>query len=93
MTFRALPRSLIARLVGISLLLLLVVQAAGFAVVRASIDRNARSQIARELDTDERVWHRLLEQNAERLRQGSVLLAADFGFRSAVNSGDRDTIQ
>jgi len=93
LTIRALPRSLIARLVGISLLLLLVVQAAGFAVVRASIDRNARSQIARELDTDERVWHRLLEQNAERLRQGSVLLAADFGFRSAVHSGDQGTIQ
>ena len=93
MTIRAFPRSLIARLVGISLLLLLVVQAAGFAVVRASIDRNARSQIARELDTDERVWHRLLEQNADRLRQGSGLLAADFGFRSAVNSGDQGTIQ
>ena len=40
-----LRRSLILRLVGISLLLLLIVQAAGFAVVRASIDRNARAQI------------------------------------------------
>ena len=43
-------RSLILRLVGLSLLLLLIVQAAGFAVVRASIDRNARAQIARALD-------------------------------------------
>ena len=86
-------RSLILRLVGLSLLLLLIVQAAGFAVVRASIDRNARAQIARALDLDENIWRRLLEQNAERLRQGSALLAADYGFRSAVNSGDEDTIQ
>lgn len=86
-------RSLIARLVGISLLLLLIVQIAGFAVVRNSIDRNARSQIAHTLDTDENVWRRLLEQNAERLRQGATLLAADYGFRAAVGSGDQRTIQ
>lgn len=86
-------RSLILRLVGLSLLLLLIVQAAGFAVVRASIERNARGQISRALDVDENVWRRLLEQNADKLRQGSGLLAADYGFRSAVNSGDADTIQ
>lgn len=91
--WKALWRSLILRLVGVSLLLLLVVQLAGFAVVRASIERNARSQIARQLDVDENVWLRLLEQNAERLRQGSALLAADYGFRSAVHSGDEETIQ
>ncbi len=93
MTLRGARHSLIVRLVGLSLLLLLIVQAAGFAVVRASIDRNARSQIARALDIDENVWHWLLEQNADRLRQGSALLAADYGFRSAVNSDDEETIQ
>lgn len=90
---RLVRRSLILRMVGLSLLLLLIVQAAGFAVVRASIDRNARAQIARALDLDENIWSRLLDQNAERLRQGSALLAADYGFRSAVNSGDEETIQ
>ena len=80
-------------MVGVSILLLLIVQLAGFTVVRTSIERNARTQIERELDTDENVWRRLLEQNAERLRQGSALLAADFGFRSAVNSGDQETIR
>ncbi|WP_338797254.1 EAL domain-containing protein [Acidovorax sp. DW039] len=88
-----LRRSLILRLVGVSLLLLLCVQLAGFAVVRASIERNARAQIARQLDVDENVWRRLLDQNAERLRQGSALLAADYGFRSAVHSGEEETIQ
>ncbi|MBY0409835.1 MAG: EAL domain-containing protein [Burkholderiaceae bacterium] len=84
---------MILRMVGLSLLLLLIVQAAGFVVVRASIDRNARAQVVRELDLDENVWQRLLEQNADQLRQGSALLAADYGFRSAVNSGDDDTIE
>ncbi|MDD2176634.1 EAL domain-containing protein [Acidovorax sp. D2M1] len=93
MRLRLVRRSLILRLVGLSLLLLLIVQAAGFAVVRASIDRNARAQIARALDLDENIWRRLLDQNAEQLRQGSALLAADYGFRSAVNSGDEETIQ
>ena len=93
MRLRLARRSLILRLVGLSLLLLLIVQAAGFAVVRASIDRNARAQIARALDMDENIWRRLLDQNAEQLRQGSALLAADYGFRSAVNSGDEETIQ
>ena len=81
--------SLILKLVGVSILLLLIVQAAGFAVVHVGIDRNARLQLARELDNDERVWLRLLEQNAERLR----LLAADYGFRAAVSSDDQPTIQ
>jgi hypothetical protein len=93
LTLRSPWHSLIVRLVGLSLLLLLIVQAAGFAVVRATIDRNARAQIAQALDLDENVWRRLLEQNADKLRQGSALLAADYGFRSAVNSGDEETIQ
>ena len=93
MRWSLLRHSLILRLVGLSLLLLLLVQAAGFAVVRGTIDRNARAQIAQALDLDENVWRRLLEQNADKLRQGSALLAADYGFRSAVNSGDEETIQ
>ncbi len=90
---RALPRSLIARLVGLSLLLLLIVQLAGFAVVRATIERNAHAQIDAAFDGDERAWPRVLEHNADRLTQGATLLAADYGFRSAVLSGDVETVQ
>ncbi len=93
MNWRVGRRSLIVRLVATSLLLLLLVQAAGFAVVRATLERNARSQIAHELDVDETVWRRLLVQHAERLHQGASLLAADYGFRAAVGSGDQQTIQ
>ncbi|MBY0454870.1 MAG: EAL domain-containing protein [Burkholderiaceae bacterium] len=62
-------------------------------VVRASLERNARSQIAQTLDTAEKVWHRLLEQNAERLRQAATLLASDQRLGAAVQEGDLPAIQ
>ncbi len=86
-------RSLLVQLLGTSLLLLLIVQIAGFAVVRNTIQHNARSQLAHTLDADEKVWQRLLEQHAERLRQGVILLSADDSFRAAVGAGDQATIQ
>lgn len=85
-------RRLATRIVSMSLALLLLVQLAGLGVVRLSIANNARAQIAQELEVGEHVWHRGLAQNAERLRQGAALLAADYGFRSAVHSEDVDTI-
>lgn len=84
---------LVKRIVGVSLLLLLVVQVAGFGVVRSNIASNARTQIAHELDVGERVWLRVLSQNIDKLQLGASVLAADFGFRSAVSSGDQETIR
>jgi diguanylate cyclase (GGDEF)-like protein len=81
-----------SRIVALSLLLLLLVQSAGFLALRAGIDNNARKRLADELVVGERVWLRLLEQRAAKLGQGAALLAADYGFRSAVSSDDRDTI-
>ncbi len=80
------------RIVALSLGLLLLVQAAVFSVVRSSIERSAERQVAQELAVGERIWRRLLDQNAQKLEQGAALLAADFGFREAVNSQDIDTI-
>jgi HAMP domain-containing protein len=82
-----------ARIVALSLLLLLLIQAAVFSVIRVSIDQSARQQITQELQVGERVWRRLLDQNALKLAQGATLLAADYGFRSAVSTGDVDTIR
>ena len=84
---------LTSRIVALSLLLLLLVQAAVFSVVRTSITQSAQRQVAQELQLGERVWRRLLEQNAQTLSQGAALLAADYGFREAVNSQDDDTIR
>ncbi len=83
---------LAVRIVALSLLLLLLVQAASFGVLRSHIDSSARAQLADELRLSERVWRRLLDNNAQRLRQGAMLLSADYGFRSAVASGDTATI-
>ncbi|WP_342131322.1 putative bifunctional diguanylate cyclase/phosphodiesterase [Hydrogenophaga sp. OTU3427] len=88
---RDLPLS--TRTVVVMLLLLLLVQAVGFVIVRATVESQARQAIAGNLQVGERVWLRLLEQNADRLRQASSVLAADFGFRSAVGTGDKATIQ
>lgn len=82
-----------SRIVALSLLLLLMVQAAVFSVVRISIEQSAKRQLQQELLVGERVWRRLLDQNAQKLQQGASLLAADYGFREAVNTKDDETIR
>ena len=77
---------LATRIVMLSLALLLLVQLAGFEVLRRSIDSNARVQVEQDLRLGERVWQRILDQNAQKLRLGGSVLAADFGFRAAVTS-------
>ncbi len=86
-------RRLSTRLVLLSLLLLLVLQLAGLGALRASVERNARAALAERLAVGERIWARLLEQRATKLGQGAALLAADYGFRSALASDDAETIE
>ena len=81
------------RIVAVFLALLLVVQAAGFLAIRASMEAAARRTLTQELEVGERVWTRLLAQKAATLVQGATLLAADYGFRAAVASGDRSTLR
>lgn len=80
------------RIVLVMLALLLLVQLAGFWVVRATLERQARVDLQANLLVGERVWRRTLDQNAERLREAAGVLSADFGFRSAIASGDVGTI-
>ena len=89
---RWIASSLGTRIVVLFLGLLLLVQAASFLAIRASIDRNARAAINDELLVGERVLTRVLDQNAQKLAEGASLLAADYGFRAAVSSNDADTI-
>nr|WP_315188336.1 EAL domain-containing protein [uncultured Albidiferax sp.] len=67
-----------------SLLLLLLVQAVGYWVVRSSIESNARDLVTAELQRGQSIWLGLLEQNAAKLRQGAALISGDFGFNTAV---------
>lgn len=82
-----------SRIVALSLLLLLIVQGAVFSVVRISIEQSAKLQVEQELLVGERVWRRLLDQNAQTLTQGATVLAADFGFRAAISTQDEATIR
>lgn len=84
---------LAARIVATSMLLLLVVQLLAYGVVRGFIADNARRQIGHELEVGERVWLRVLHQHADKLALGASVLAADFAFRDAVNTGDLATIR
>ena len=85
-------RRLSARIVAKSLLLLLVVQAASFGVIRSQVDASARQLLGDELKVGERMWARLIDQRAQALGQSAEVLAADSGFKEAVGSHDAATI-
>ena len=85
-------KSLERRIVVLLLVMLLLVQLASFVVIQNAISRNGRGVIVEELVVGERVFRRLLKQNAEMLTQGAQLLAKDYGFLSAIASSDEETI-
>ncbi len=84
---------LVQRIVLMSVGLLLLIQLAVQLVIRDSIEKSVQVNLQRELDSSANVWQRLVDQNAQRLNLGASVLAADFGFRSAVASGDAETIE
>ena len=84
--------SLESRIVALFLILILVVQLAGFFTLKNGIDENARASIRKELLIGEGVFKLLLQQNAQKLTQGASLLAVDHGFRTAIATNDRETI-
>ena len=86
------PRSIGARIVLLALGLLLVIQAASLVAIDSSLGRHARSTVPEQLRVGERVLQSLLDQEAGKLAAGGRLLAADYGFRSAVLSNDAETI-
>lgn len=89
---RLMQRSLTARIVVLFLGLLLLVQVVGFSAIRASLSNHAHRELPERLDVGDRVLQSLLAQRAQKLSAGARLLAADYGFREAVNSNDTDTV-
>jgi diguanylate cyclase (GGDEF)-like protein len=80
------------RIVALFLGLLLIIQFISFHLVERSIDENARKALYESLDLGERVLDRLLLQNATHLYESTRLLSADYGFREAIASDDRETL-
>lgn len=85
-------KSLQSRVVALLLVLVLGVQLGTYFIINSAINRNSRALIAEEVTVGERVFQRLLRQNAEMLTQGAQLLAKDYGFLSAIASRDEETI-
>ncbi len=72
--------------------LVIVSQAATFAGALTVLERDVRAGTARELDAAAELAEAWIAQRAELLGNGADVLVADFGFRTAIASGDRETI-
>jgi len=86
-------RSLQWRIAAWTALILLSVQMGGL-LLFAHIGRaSALAEVGMQLQTGDRVFARLIEQRSEQLAQAARVLAADYGFREALLSADRPTIE
>jgi diguanylate cyclase (GGDEF)-like protein len=80
------------RIVSVYLGLAVVVQAAAYMLIHSGIDRNASAAIHAELVSGQRIFARLLEQNAVNLSHASRDLVNDDAFRAALVADDRDRL-
>ena len=85
-------RSLQSHILALFLLLMVVVQVGGFALINTVGMTAARKSIGEDLVAGAIVFDRLLEQDTHRLVQGARLMSADYTFRKVIATGDRDTI-
>lgn len=73
--------------------LLLLVTQIGNVLITSTLGLGiVNRQIAAELETAKRVFVQMFEQNTTLLGQGASVLAADYGFRDAVASNDKNTL-
>ncbi len=85
--------SLESRIITLFLVLVLAVQLGGFFVIRNGIVDNAQATMREQLKLGENLFNRLLEQKKQRLTDSARVLAKDTGFRGAIGSDDRPTIE
>ena len=86
------PRRLQFRIVALFLGLLLAVQIASLLLIGNSISNNAQAAVNNELQNGERLFARLMQQNAQSMSEAASVLASDYGLRSAIGSDDRATL-
>ncbi|MFK7862221.1 MAG: EAL domain-containing protein [Granulosicoccus sp.] len=73
--------------------MLLLVQLGNLSAVLTTIGQDVRQQLRDELTAGSELTARLAQQRSDLLTTSAEVLAADFGFRSAIASNDRITIQ
>ncbi|MEQ1591690.1 MAG: EAL domain-containing protein [Thiobacillaceae bacterium] len=73
--------------------LLILLTQIGSAIITSTLAlRIVNRQITGDVETAQRVFVQMFEQNTRLLSQGARVLASDYGFREAVASNDRDTL-
>jgi diguanylate cyclase (GGDEF)-like protein len=88
-SFRSLSARLTVQFALVFAAAMLVVSAALSTVISGAASR----EVQRQLQSSGAVYDRLWQQRAHELQNAAQLLARDFGFRSAVATGDRATMQ
>lgn len=73
--------------------LLLLVQLANLSAVLTTIGQDVRQQLRNELSAGSQLISQLAKKRSDLLKTSAEVLAADFGFRSAIASNDPVTIQ
>ena len=82
-----------ARITVTFVLLLALALAVTLGIVSAANGQNAEREVGRELDVGTSVFGRILDSNRRQLEQAAKVLAQDFGFRTAIATGDLETIR
>ncbi|HEX5841195.1 MAG TPA: EAL domain-containing protein [Pseudomonas sp.] len=82
-----------ARIASVLVLLLLVVIGALYFAVQTATTAAVRGQASEQLEVGSLVFQQLLEVRGRQLHDAVQVLAADFGFKEAVASGDAETIR
>jgi diguanylate cyclase (GGDEF)-like protein len=72
--------------------MLIIVSVVGVGLISVVNLNLFRQQASAELQRGEHIFNQLMEQHDRQLIQAAQLLAADFGFRSALASSDEPTI-
>jgi adenylate cyclase len=80
------------RIVVFFVVLLAAVQIAAFYFIRQASVQTARASLREDLVVADRVFSRLLEQNAERLLEATRVLSSDYGFREAIATREEETV-
>ena len=81
------------KIIALLILVVLAAQLATFAVVHVATGRSVSRQLTQDLELAERVWQRFYTSRSGQLLESAVVLADDFGFKSAVASDDQATME
>jgi diguanylate cyclase (GGDEF)-like protein len=85
-------RSLGTRIAVAFAILLLAVQAASLVLINSVLSTSVDRDIQEELSAGERIFNQIREEHSRRLVQAANILSADFAFREATASNDRNTL-